>query len=205
MSHLQEHRGITYPTTWPGLRPRSRPRQGVGWWLERRKMMIFIDENKCMLCGACVEACPWQALSLAEGKLVIDRDLCAECGACLRLCPVGAIYEVEPAPVVAVAANAAPIMRADTTAVALPAKPERISILTSPRATPPPLWLGVLPVAARFASGLAGWWLDRRRLAAWDRGGQELTRRDPRSETLSATPLMGSRGIRRRWRGGRGR
>ena len=165
--------------------------------------MIFVDENKCTLCDACVEACPWQALSLTEGKPAVDHELCAECGACLRLCPFDAIYEVEPAPVIPV--NAEPVLRADTTAVALPAKPERISILASPRVTPPPLWVGVLPVAARFAGGLAGWWLDRRRLAAWDRGGRELTRRDPRSETPPATPLMGSRGIRRRWRGGRGR
>lgn len=173
--------------------------------MERRKRMIFVDEKKCTLCGDCVEACPWQALSLAEGKLVIDRDLCAECGACLRLCPVGAIYEVEPAPVVAVDANAEPVLRADTAAVARPAKPERISILASPPLAPSPLWVGVLPVAARFVGGLAGWWLDRRRPAACERRNSPVARRGPRGETLPAIPPTGSPGLRRRWRGGRGR
>ena len=167
--------------------------------------MIFVDEQKCTLCGACVEACPWQALSLAEGKLVIDRDLCGECVACLRLCPVGAIYEVEPAPVAAFDANAEPVLRADMVAVARPAKPARTPALTFPATTPSPLWMGVLPLAAQFVGGLAEWWLDRRRLAAWDRGGRELTRRGPRDKTLPGTPLMGSLRIRRRWRGGRGR
>ena len=167
--------------------------------------MIFVDEKKCTLCGDCVEACPWQALSLAEGKLVIDRDLCAECGACLRLCPVGAIYEVEPAPVVAVDANAEPVLRADTAGVARPSKPERISILASPPLAPSPLLMGVLPVAARFVGGLADWWLDRRRPAAWDRRDTQVARRGLGGGTLPATPLTGSPGMRRRWRGGRGR
>ena len=165
--------------------------------MERRKRMIFIDENKCTLCGDCAEACPWQALSLAEGKLVIDRDLCAECGACLRLCPVGAIYEVEPAPVVAVDGNAEPILRADTTAAARPAKPARTPALTFPATTPSPLWMGVLPLAARFVGGLADWWLDRR--------DTQVARRGLGGGTPPATPLTGSPGIRRRWRGGRGR
>ena len=157
--------------------------------------MIFIDENKCTLCGACVEACPWQALSLTEGKPAVDRELCAECGACLRLCPFDAIYEVEPA----VAANAAPIMRADTTAVARPAKPTRTPALTFPATTPSPLWVGVLPLAARFVGGLADWWLEQEKHIQWFR------RRVSGGGTPPATPLTGSPGIRRRWRGGRGR
>ena len=159
--------------------------------------MIFVDDKKCTLCGDCVEACPWQALSLAEGRLVIDRDLCGECGACLRLCPVGAIYEVEPAPVAAVDANAEPVLRADTTAVARSAKPARTPALTFPATTPSPLWMGVLPLAARFVGGLADWWLDRR--------DTQVARRGLGGGTPPATPLPGEPGIRRRWRGGRGR
>jgi NAD-dependent dihydropyrimidine dehydrogenase PreA subunit len=167
--------------------------------------MIFVDEQKCTLCADCVGACPWQALSLAEGKLVIDRDLCSECGACLRLCPVGAIYEVEPAPVAAFDANAEPVLRADTTAVARPAKPARTSVRMSPPVAPTALWMGALPLAARFVGGLAGWWLDRRSPSTWHRRSSPVSRRRPRGGTLPATPPTGSPGIRRRWRGGRGR
>ncbi len=167
--------------------------------------MIFVDEDKCTLCGACVEACPWQALSQRDGKIVIDRDLCAECGACLSLCPVGAIYEVEAAPVAVVDADAEPVLRADTTAVARPAKPARTSIRTSPSVAPTALWIGALPLAARFVGGLAGWWLDRRSPSTWHRRSSPVSRRGSRGETLPATPPTGSPGIRRRWRGGRGR
>jgi NAD-dependent dihydropyrimidine dehydrogenase PreA subunit len=167
--------------------------------------MIFVDEQKCTLCGACVEACPWQALSLAEGKLVIDRDLCAECGACLRLCPVGAIYEVEPVPVAAVDAKSESIVRTDTAAVPRPAKPARTLILASPPVAPSPLWVGVLPLAARFVGGLADWWLDRRRPSTWNGRSSPVARRGLGGVTPPATPLTGSPGIRRRWRGGRGR
>jgi len=167
--------------------------------------MIFIDEKKCTLCGDCVEACPWQALSLAEGELVIDRDLCAECGACLRLCPVGASYEVESAPIVAVAPSASTVLRPGMPAASRPVAPYRRPARMLPRVAPSPLWVGILPVAARFVGGLAGWWLDRRHPSTWHRRSSPVTQRGLGGGTLPATPPTGSPGIRRRWRGGRGR
>ena len=140
-------------------------------------MMIFIDENKCTLCGACVEACPWQALSLTEGKPAVDRELCAECGACLRLCPFDAIYEVEPRGCWQRGADYA--CRYDSRRPACEASENPRTHVSA--ATPSPLWVGVLPLAARFAGGLAGWWLDRRRLQLGPRWPQ-LPRRDPRAE-----------------------
>jgi NAD-dependent dihydropyrimidine dehydrogenase PreA subunit len=166
--------------------------------------MIFIDEERCTLCGACVEACPWQALSLTGGKLTIDRDLCGECAACMQVCAFDAIYQVESAPAAAADAEATPILRADTTPVVVrPAKPERTPL---PAAAPAPsLWVGVLPVAARFASGLANWWLDRRHLAACDRRDYGMAPRPLRSGGAPAVSPAGPRRLRRRLRGGRGR
>jgi len=173
--------------------------------LERRKRMIFVDEEKCTLCGDCVEACPWQALSLADGKLAVDRDLCAECGACLRVCLLGAIYEVESPPIVTVIPSAAAVPKPETPAASRPVAPHRTPALTLPRVVPSALWVGALPLTARFVAGLADWWLDRRRLAASDRLARRFSRRGPRGETLPATPPPGSPGLRRRRRGGRGR
>lgn len=165
--------------------------------------MIFVDEDECTLCGACVEACPWQALSLEEGKLAIDRNLCSECGACLRLCPVSAIYEVQPAPVAAVDAKAEPVLRVDATSITRSPKPVRPPVRVSPLMTPSPLWVGFLPLAARAVTGLAGWWLDRRRPVAWDSRDRPIARRRPAAGTPFAVPPAGSRGFRRRWRGWR--
>jgi len=77
------------------------------------------DAGKCILCGACIDVCPWNCLkivSLAElaavdgqadelasalehqfedgapgGALIKDEDLCTRCALCAQRCPVGAI------------------------------------------------------------------------------------------------------------------
>jgi len=41
-------------------------------------------------CVGCVEACPMEALSRKD-KLIIDREKCVECGACVQACKHHAI------------------------------------------------------------------------------------------------------------------
>ncbi len=53
--------------------------------------MWFIDNEKCLKCGACVGVCPKIALELSEHGLFCDKNLCNLCGICERVCPVGAI------------------------------------------------------------------------------------------------------------------
>jgi NAD-dependent dihydropyrimidine dehydrogenase PreA subunit len=59
-------------------------------------MAIYINADICTGCGACVEACPPQALCLMAGKIVIKPELCTACGACVEACAIGAITIVEP-------------------------------------------------------------------------------------------------------------
>ena len=68
---------------------------------------VFIDRNKCILCGRCVRACAeiqnrdvWQIASRGfASKLVagFDQPLldarCESCGQCVAYCPVGALYD----------------------------------------------------------------------------------------------------------------
>ena len=62
--------------------------------------MIEIKEKKdCCGCGACVQRCPKQCISMhedAEGFLYphIDAELCIDCGLCEKICPV--INQNEP-------------------------------------------------------------------------------------------------------------
>lgn len=58
-------------------------------------MAIVIDEAKCTGCGACVQVCPVDALTIENGKAKVSED-CVECCACTGECPVEAIqYKTE--------------------------------------------------------------------------------------------------------------
>lgn len=46
--------------------------------------------EECIVCGACQDECPEQAIREAEGRFVIDPELCSDCGTCTEVCPVGA-------------------------------------------------------------------------------------------------------------------
>jgi NAD-dependent dihydropyrimidine dehydrogenase PreA subunit len=55
-------------------------------------MPAVVDENKCIGCGACVENCPSEAISLNDqGIAVVDKEKCTGCGKCAKACPVEAI------------------------------------------------------------------------------------------------------------------
>ena len=48
--------------------------------------------DECVACGACVDTCPVEAISLGDsGIYVVDPDTCVDCGACEDVCPTGAV------------------------------------------------------------------------------------------------------------------
>ena len=52
--------------------------------------MAYKISEKCIKCGACISACPVEAISFQTGKVVIDKEKCISCGTCEAVCPVGA-------------------------------------------------------------------------------------------------------------------
>ena len=58
--------------------------------------MLYIDKDKCTGCGACVDVCPPQAISIQNDVAVISQRLCRQCGSCATVCPTGAVHTVAP-------------------------------------------------------------------------------------------------------------
>jgi Fe-S-cluster-containing hydrogenase component 2 len=50
-----------------------------------------VNEDACVLCGACAAACPTEAISLGDTAAEIHIDRCCGCGTCVDVCPRGAI------------------------------------------------------------------------------------------------------------------
>ena len=57
--------------------------------------------NRCITCGACVENCPQDGLSIENGKIVANRDVCIACSTCADNCYseaseiIGQMYSVD--------------------------------------------------------------------------------------------------------------
>lgn len=54
-----------------------------------------VDEEKCVNCGKCVEACRYNAIARVKDKILFFKELCHVCGACQVVCPVDAVVEEE--------------------------------------------------------------------------------------------------------------
>lgn len=54
-------------------------------------MILVVDPKKCNATGACVEACPENAISIVDGLAQIDENRCDLDGICIPVCPNQAI------------------------------------------------------------------------------------------------------------------
>jgi len=59
----------------------------------KKKTSFWIDNERCIGCGMCVDACPMKILAVQEAVCVMtDQEKCLECGTCMRECPEDAIF-----------------------------------------------------------------------------------------------------------------
>ena len=59
-----------------------------------KKVMVTNGCQGC-LSHQCVEVCPKKAVSIVDGHSEIDQDLCVKCGKCMDACPYHAIIKIE--------------------------------------------------------------------------------------------------------------
>lgn len=52
--------------------------------------MFVINHKECVLCGDCLDACPYGALEITDDRLRVN-DKCNLCGACVDVCPTHAL------------------------------------------------------------------------------------------------------------------
>jgi len=62
---------------------------------EVRVLKPVWDSASCIGCGACAEACHYNALAVVKGKVLIFPELCHSCGVCSYVCPTGSLVERE--------------------------------------------------------------------------------------------------------------
>jgi len=78
-----------------GTAPEPKPFKPKALKRQVHYMQLKIDEAACTNCGACVEICPVEAISLGKEFAKVAQDECAACGACLPGCPENALDIVE--------------------------------------------------------------------------------------------------------------
>jgi heterodisulfide reductase subunit A len=54
-------------------------------------MVAKVSFNLCTGCGMCVDVCPYEAISLKDGKAEVNEVLCEGCGTCSATCLRAAI------------------------------------------------------------------------------------------------------------------
>ncbi|MCB2186218.1 MAG: EFR1 family ferrodoxin [Deltaproteobacteria bacterium] len=63
---------------------------GPIYWTKKSIEQHYLDKNKCIQCGACVDQCPANAIDLSD--YAVDRQACVLCFGCLNNCPAQAVY-----------------------------------------------------------------------------------------------------------------
>ena len=49
--------------------------------------MAYTISDDCIMCGACADNCPCDAISEGDGKYEINADACVDCGSCAEAAP----------------------------------------------------------------------------------------------------------------------
>ena len=57
----------------------------------QNKSKMYVDGNKCVMCGRCRDMCPFHAISIEDKKIIINQAKCDFCLCCTEVCKNEAI------------------------------------------------------------------------------------------------------------------
>lgn len=155
--------------------------------------VVWIDEERCTGCGACIEVCPVGAIALVDGRAHVEEKTCTGCGVCLEVCPDDAIHPVVEGELVRVEER--PVAQRRPAAPPAPAVERARPLVEAARPAVTAVGIGVLMRAADALLRAVGRWLAERPEERW-------TPPASREETqTSGRANGGGRRVRRRRRG----
>ena len=66
--------------------------------IARSDFFATVDPELCTGCESCLERCPFEAMSMADGICEVDRKACYGCGLCIASCETEALTLVKKSP-----------------------------------------------------------------------------------------------------------
>jgi NAD-dependent dihydropyrimidine dehydrogenase PreA subunit len=72
---------------------------------------VWVDQEKCTGCGACIAACQSAAIAPVDGHVQVDLVRCNGCGACIGACQESALQPLLEGEIVTVDAPTWPVVR----------------------------------------------------------------------------------------------
>ncbi len=89
LSHFKGHELAGFGGALKNLAMGCAPAKGKK---DQHDLKFVVNEDTCISCGACIKACPVQAISFTEERRArIKPERCIGCGECVTVCPVKAI------------------------------------------------------------------------------------------------------------------
>ena len=55
----------------------------------------FVEQDRCVGCGACQRNCAHEAITMESRKALIDHNRCVGCGRCIGVCPMDSVHAAE--------------------------------------------------------------------------------------------------------------
>ena len=61
---------------------------------EKIEQTMFMIDESCISCGACLSSCPQECIDIYSMPAIIHQEHCLHCGKCMDVCPMASIHKI---------------------------------------------------------------------------------------------------------------